>query len=1253
MSEIVNSFADLLKELATDQGKEIIVSVVTGIAKRIKNDIDWKKLFVDSGKRFIDSEEKAGHFIDELSDILSKKSLKDLAKELRSDSGYGIEEKALEYLVRLMSKYDIPHDRAIVYSKNLLAIILENIRDCYPEKYDRVFQSDWRNSDVINNKLTQEKLDTVSKQLKEYKDQGIKILSSDDIDQYLLEKVDLPFFGVSFFEVDDTQFCEYLSHHREDERLYVKCKCKEEAIYCIINELWHQKEIRPIFVVKNEDSWDALRKINNSGNIYIPDFWADEIIAIPNNTNIFVLQENFPLFSKNYIELRPRTRRTLLSCLERAGMDYSEASELISKNHGLFTLMKRKLINGLYQKSPEWVGRIPISVIKTCLLICSWKDNIGDKLIIEELSGYKYEDFIGELQKYSKGDDPFVVISSRYEERYYSLANIEDSWLYYNVSTNEEVWKKFIDIFSYVMTQDEKLLTYESSFEKTIAEMNGEKLEWSGAIRSGMVHAIMVKTYYIGNEECQQIVDELVQSILNSVTDVQQWRFISNYFKELCELSPVVVLSRLSKEFDEPTGMIQLFDEKVDDFMWGTHYYINILWGLEQFLLQKEYASLAFDIVLRLDNLGIQFKANSPKETIRTVLCVWGNFSAFDTAEYKVAAAKRTFKIDNNAWDIIYSVLPDNQQTVFGSFVKPLYRDYINSSRVLNRDLITVVNEYLSLLVKNALFDTDRWTKLLESADQLPEEAFKTVISSLKVALNQMDDLKKTRIKDSIREIIHKHRFFNNASWAMDEERIAQYEELLDEIIIKTPEFEYAFYFNYPEIDYPLMNPHVHNDEDYLPANERIAKELIKEKMREFQDRKLDLYVLASCCALRERVEGSRYIQSYLGRYLAYYWNDGDFDSKVFSILLKAQRNGHFACDYYAVLGKRAHAHFDEALALAKVEDCDSSVIISLYQTESQFSEGIPAIDKAEDGIKKAFWSQFHFGYYNKVEWALNECSKFGTCGSFVRLLYCLNEKNHFNPTFLYNCIMMTPSLSYSDNDRIDTYYLSSLLKQIQDNFMEDEEKRIQIAKIEFFFSALIDWNDMRCLQYEVKKSPDAFVDVLAIIYKTDDDSVPEVAVKNKEYRNVFYQIYSKMEFCPAEENGYVDEEKLFEWIKRFDELLKKNKQNSIRGMVLGRLLSYSPAGSDGFFPCEAVRKVIEVSNDQRMLFDYRIAVENNRGAYWGTEGRGELALSEQYKQNADYLSIEYPKTASIYYGLADSYRKQAIEERRQAENAF
>ena len=66
-----------------------------------------------------------------------------------------------------------------------------------------------------------------------------------------------------------------------------------------------QGENRPIFIVKNEEDWKSLLQIKDAGNIYIPWFYSDQIVTIPNNTNIFVFTERVPSFIKGEITLRP------------------------------------------------------------------------------------------------------------------------------------------------------------------------------------------------------------------------------------------------------------------------------------------------------------------------------------------------------------------------------------------------------------------------------------------------------------------------------------------------------------------------------------------------------------------------------------------------------------------------------------------------------------------------------------------------------------------------------------------------------------------------------------------------------------------------------------------------------------------------------------------------------------------------------------------------------------------------------------
>ena len=113
-----------------------------------------------------------------------------------------------------------------------------------------------------------------------------------------------PSIGIEFFIIDDEHFQNKFVNLRYNELLFICGRNKEETIFCILNELWRLNDRRPIYIVKNLESWKKLQSTGTKGNIYIPSFYADEIAAIENNTNIFVMDENTPAFGKSVLKLR-------------------------------------------------------------------------------------------------------------------------------------------------------------------------------------------------------------------------------------------------------------------------------------------------------------------------------------------------------------------------------------------------------------------------------------------------------------------------------------------------------------------------------------------------------------------------------------------------------------------------------------------------------------------------------------------------------------------------------------------------------------------------------------------------------------------------------------------------------------------------------------------------------------------------------------------------------------------------------------
>ena len=75
--------------------------------------------------------------------------------------------------------------------------------------------------------------------------------------------------------------------------------------------------------------------------------------------------------------------------------------------------------------------------------------------------------------------------------------------------------------------------------------------------------------------------------------------------------------------------------------------------------------------------------------------------------------------------------------------------------------------------------------------------------------------------------------------------------------------------------------------------------------------------------------------------------------------------------------------------------------------------------------------------------------------------------------------------------------------------------------------------------------------------------------------------------------------------------------------------------------------------NDQSLNKAYKIAEISKRGVYSPNAGKEEMEMSYHYKNNANRIRENYPRTAAIFDEISDNYKIQAIQERESAENEY
>ena len=1209
---------------------------------------NWKDLFISTGEFIIKSPDKLDSFTEDLSVMFSRENILALSKKMKAKSGFEFSEALHNELYDLMAKHEISPRDAESYIRMFSESIISYIEENDKEKAYEMFIGDFRRGTEQRFGEVISKQNLIISKLDSLINPKVTCLTIADIDSRIRRQSKYKGLSLDFFEVDDNEFQQKFKISIDDEMVFVVGKSHDETIYRILNELKTNYPEKTVFVIENRTEWDKLENNNLSGCVLIPSFYDENIPAISNNTNIFVYSEDEPCYSSEKLVLRKRTRKNLISALEKIEIAYSDAYALVDNTHGLYSALRKKLFNEASHTKHLWVERHS-DVVMAALLCGKWTESEGDKLIFEELAGTSYENCKKELLEYSRGETPFVVQFKGHGSDNMQLASIEDAWEELDYYITDTMWNKFIKLFYDVLIESEPIFDhpFEKHFEMSIRI---PKSDWSQALKRGMLRTLVMRAFYRKHDESQYEIDNIIKKVLETINTKERWGYISQYMTELCEASPIAVLEKLEKELLVPSGLKELFETNDGDSFTSRHYYTNVLWAVEQLLQQKQYVIRAIAWLWDMDSYNIKYRiSNSPKAVLETVFCAWINVSVL-TVEQKIELAKKAVEKYPNAWDIIYSNLPNGRTSICSTFSTPRHRAVDEPGEVYVPQLNKTYIEYLNICVNNINGDVDRWSKVISSLHMYPLENQNDVLSKLNESCERMSDAEKTQIKNKLRALIYRHRYFSEAEWSIREAVLEKYELALNSISVDNKVFDFLYLFA-QSYEFPLLNPVPFHHEEKLQSS-RDENNVLREKeiLSQFKLFKENNY------SIDELIELASANDKYsLGEVLAEFYCENIFNEQIYEKLLENDFALTQAYEYARTIYRSCGISMHEILKITKEITQNAKFIAWIISLEPIASEKTALIRNESENAKKEYWRlNLRRVLSDDAEeivclWALNECKEYGTLDSYLQLLF--DVKNRIADSNLYSFIFEIVNIKIHTPTQMTSYYLKELLDILHAKYMDDVEKCTQLALLEWGCRNALEWEDMKCTQRIMKVEPTMYAELVKIIYKSEGDE--EVTEEKTKMANALYSGFSKAEFCPCEKDGKVDYSELKVWIDTFKDMLIKQKQSGLFEHLIGRLLAFSPLGEDGLMPCEAVRRIIEENYSDSLKRAYAIAVINKRGVHTLSAGQAELQLSQKYKNNAQNLQENYPHTAAIYFYLSDSYKRDAEYERKCAENEY
>lgn len=186
-----------------------------------------------------------------------------------------------------------------------------------------------------------------------------------------------------------------------------------------------------------------------------------------------------------------------------------------------------------------------------------------------------------------------------------------------------------------------------------------------------------------------------------------------------------------------------------------------------------------------------------------------------------------------------------------------------------------------------------------------------------------------------------------------------------------------------------------------------------------------------------------------------------------------------------------------------------------------------------------------------------------------------------------------------------------------------------------------------------VELHPEVYVQAIVYAYRRSDGAIdpPEFTVADEHgshFAEQGYKLLSGMETVPGrDEQGHLTAEGLRAWIKAVRDAAAELSRLESADFEIGELLAHAPVGTDGVWPSEPVRDVLEEVHSDAMMRGVHAGQFNARGVHWrGDGGAQERELADKYRVWADSLRYSHPYlSSSALMGLVKTYEHDARRE--------
>lgn len=780
--------------------------------------------------------------------------------------------------------------------------------------------------------------------------------------------------------------------------------------------------------------------------------------------------------------------------------------------------------------------------------------------------------------------------------------------------------------------------------ERWLAAVRGKPPRYSDNLRRGIAEGVAYLGVYARDPAMTATAERIVASVLDAESEWPTWATLREELAVLAEAAPRAFLFSVEALTERGDAIDQLLRS---DSAWGFggEPIQGVVWGLETLAWNSIYLG---DVLLLLGSIA----AREPKthnraparRALSSILLPWYPLTNADLESRHAALHQLIQRHEDEGFELLLSFLARAGIQAEGR--RPSFREWpVRDHGVPRSEYFQSMREISHVALALARQRAGRWIRLVPNLSHLDADLLPSALGDLEAIADDLaSDPEREALAGALRKFVAHHRRFPNAEWVMDDAMLTRLESVLDRVGPSDPVTRWRWLFA-AHVELP----------GFLAEDWKGSQAAVDEKRREAA-RELATQGTEAILRLASEVEFS----SSLGQALV--------NAGTESVALEATRaslgDRHSRARAFrkGVVGAFAYGRNENPLERLDVATLDPLDRAELALGLRRERETWALVDGWGEAARKHYWANVDMGFVDQPERDLALAIR--NLVAAGRPLEAIDLAGPKVPATREALDAIATALEAVDGLEGQEHRLSGLawtvgelMKQLR---QAGDEFRPRLLSLEWkWFSVLDSVNERpETLDEAFAAEPESFLTVLraAFAERAAGDEKEEKKAEAKAAQA--YRLLSRSRRVPGTRaDGIVDPVALRAWIDGVREAMQGDKLADVADVYVGHALANSAVGSDGLWPHEAIREVVQaLPRPRHVRSGFVTARRNQRGAVWRDDhgGRQERELAAGYRQDASRLRRRWGVIASWLDALAEAYDHEARwhDERRELDKA-